>query len=287
MKMRVLVAAIGVPALLLVIFLLPPWAFGIVVGAIAAVSALEFIMTTKVAGNIRVVIYAVVSAFCIPLWLSFDVYTVGGLLVALLLLLVLFVEALLAYDTERAIPLWQIGLIFFAGAVIPLLLGTLSTLRAIYEGMPMGDGAVFFDGRVYVMIPIAIAFASDSGAFFAGGAFGQHKLLEKVSPKKTREGSLGGFVAALVLMVVFWLVMTTVFDAQFNLWAVALYAILGSAVAQLGDLAFSMMKREFGTKDFGALIPGHGGMLDRFDSMVVLAPLIYVLVFLLPVFWQA
>ena len=287
MKARVLVAALGVPILLAVIFLLPPWAFGILVGIIAAVSALEFVMTTKAAGHIRIVVYAVLSAFAIPLLQSFEVHTVGGLFAALLLLLVLFVEALLAFNTEKAFPLSHIGLVFFGGAVIPLLLGTLSTLRAIEETMPFDDTGLFFDGRIYVLIPITIAFVSDSGAFFAGRAFGKHKLLEKVSPQKTLEGSLGGFAASFILMVVFAFVIVVLHeDARFNLVAVAIYAIFGSAVAQLGDLAFSMIKREYGVKDFGSLIPGHGGMLDRFDSMVVLAPLICVLVFWFPAFLQ-
>ena len=294
MKARILVAAVGVPILLLVIFLLPPWAFGILVGIIAAIAAMEFIMAAKVVSHIRILIYAVTSAFFIPILQSFDTFdagglfiTAGGLFVALLLLVILFVEALLAYNTDRAIPISNIGLLFFAGGVIPLLLGTLSTLRAIPEGLLFDEAGTFFSGRVYVMIPIVIAFASDSGAFFAGSAFGKRKLLEKVSPKKTLEGSLGGFSAALALMIIFALVMIIAFeDTRFNLLAVAVYGIFGSAVAQLGDLAFSMMKREFGKKDFGTLIPGHGGVLDRFDSMIVLAPLISGLVFWLPVFLQ-
>ena len=287
MKARILVAAVGVPVLLAVIFLLPPWAFGILVGIIAALAALEFVMATKAAGHIRIVIYAVASAFSIPLLMSFEVHTVGGLLAALLLLITLFAEAVLAYNTEKAIPTSHIGLVFFGGAVIPLFLGTLCTLRAIEEGMRFDDTGAFFGGHIYVLIPIAIAFVSDSGAFFAGKAFGSRKLLEKVSPKKTMEGSLGGFAATLALMVIFSLTVVILHeDTRFDLLAVALYAILGSAVAQLGDLAFSMIKREYGVKDFGTLIPGHGGMLDRFDSMVVLAPLICVLVFWLPIFLQ-
>ncbi|MCL2562639.1 MAG: phosphatidate cytidylyltransferase [Oscillospiraceae bacterium] len=289
MKTRIIVAAVAIPVLLAVIFLLPPWAFGILLGAVSALCAVEFMMATRVDTNPRIIGYAAVSAFLIPLVQSFPGISMGGLFVALLLLIALFVEAILAYDTDRAIPFSFVGLTFFAGGVIPLLLGTLAVLRAIPEGMLFGDfgsGGLFFDGRVYVLIPIAIAFISDAGGYFAGFFFGQRKLIEKISPKKTIEGSLGGFAAALAFMLIYCLVMILAFGAEYNLLAAALYAIFGSTVTQLGDLAFSMIKREYGKKDFGSLIPGHGGMLDRFDSMILLAPFITVLVFWLPVFLQ-
>jgi len=274
---RVKVAIIGVPVLLLILFLTPPWIFGIVVGLISGISAVEFVSATRTAGNIRVMGYVAVSAFAIPFLMSLPQVVLGWIFVAFLLAIALFVETLIAYDTERAMPISFFGLNLFAGVMMPLFLGSLSTLRSIPE---IGW---FFDGRVYVFIPIIIAFTTDAGAYFAGHAFGKHKLLEKVSPKKTIEGSIGGFVAALVSMLIFSFVMILAFDAEYSLLAVFLYSIFGSAITQIGDLAFSLIKREYAKKDFGALLPGHGGVLDRFDSMVFLAPFITVMVFWLPI----
>jgi len=284
MRTRLYVAAIGIPVLFAVIFFLPPWAFGIVLGLISALCALEFVMATRAASNIRMVVYTVASAFLIPVLQSFPLFVMSGVFISLIL--ALFAEAILAYGTDRSIPFSHVCSAFFAGGVIPLFLGSLATLRAIPAYMPFDSGGLFFDGQVYVLIPIVIAFASDAGGYFAGYAFGRRKLIGKISPKKTVEGSIGGFAAALIFMLIYCLVMIIAFEAAFNLLAVAVYAILGSAVTQLGDLAFSLIKREFNKKDFGNLLPGHGGMLDRFDSMVFLAPFITALVFWMPVFLQ-
>jgi len=275
---RIKVAIVGVPVLLLILFLTPPWIFGILVGLIAGISAVELVSTARSARNVRVMGYVAVSAFAIPILQSFPLLPVDWMLVAVLLAVVLFVEMLLAYDTERAMSVSHFGLNILAGLVIPVFLGSLSTLRSIPE---IGW---FFDGRVYVLIPIVIAFTTDAGAYFAGHAFGKHKLLEKVSPKKTIEGAVGGFVAALVSMLIFTFVMVLAFDAEYSLLAVLIYSVVGSAITQIGDLAFSLIKREYGKKDFGNLLPGHGGVLDRFDSMVFLAPFITAMLFWLPIF---
>jgi len=286
MRQRIYTAAIGIPLMLLLIFLTPAWFFGIVLGLICALAAIEFIFATRTAFHLRMVIYCGLSAFLIPFLSGLLTNPVSGLFVATLLLLALFVEALLAYETPKAVPFSFVCLGFFAAGIIPLMLSSLVTLRAIPSLLPHGGGGLFFDGRAYVLLPIFVAFLSDAGGYFGGYFFGKRKLIEKISPKKTIEGALGGFAVALAGMLIYCFVMVLAFDAEFNLLAALLYGVLGSAVTQIGDLSFSFVKREYGIKDFGKIIPGHGGMLDRLDSIIFVAPFLTALIFWLPMFLQ-
>ena len=140
-------------------------------------------------------------------------------------------------------------------------------------------------GMFYVLIAVFTAWAADVGAFFAGTFFGKHKLCPKISPKKTVEGAIGG----LVLNVCTALLCGVIFSRVYHLGRVEVhYATLflagffGTFVSILGDLSFSLIKRSCHIKDFGQVIPGHGGILDRFDSVIFTAPFVYLLTCFLP-----
>ena len=126
-----------------------------------------------------------------------------------------------------------------------------------------------------VLFALFIVWATDIGAYMIGRRFGTRKLLPKVSPNKTIEGSLGGVVCAMVVSLVFMLVDKAVY-APHHLLAMLLYVALFSVFGQFGDLVESAIKRHFGVKDSGRLIPGHGGILDRFDSMIFVFPIMHL-----------
>ena len=128
-----------------------------------------------------------------------------------------------------------------------------------------------------------LAFLSDTGAYFAGLKFGKHKLAPVISPKKTVEGVVGGVLGAVLGMVIYCAVLNLGFQFRVNYLYAVVYGILGSAAGVFGDLCFSVIKRQTGIKDYGNLFPGHGGILDRFDSMMVVAPLVEVLMLIIPV----
>lgn len=132
----------------------------------------------------------------------------------------------------------------------------------------------FEKGMIYVWTIFIVAFLTDTFAYFTGYLFGKHKLIPKVSPKKTIEGSIGGVVGSTVGCIVF--------GYLFNLDMTAMIIIgsIGSVIAQFGDLFASSIKRYVGIKDYGKLIPGHGGVLDRFDSVILVAPFVYYAIIL-------
>jgi len=143
--------------------------------------------------------------------------------------------------------------------------------------VPLGGLAVSAGGLL-LLLPILLTWASDIGAFFIGRAFGKRKLMPSVSPGKTVAGAVGGLGATIV---VGWLyarfVLTPTTQLAFVRGGIIAFAALVSVAAQIGDLAESLLKREAGMKDSSHIIPGHGGVLDRFDSLLFVLPVAYVL----------
>ena len=120
------------------------------------------------------------------------------------------------------------------------------------------------------------SWGSDTFAYCTGMLFGKHKAFPKLSPKKSVEGCIGGAVGAAILAVVYAIIVNQMYsDISVFIPGFALLGFLASVVSQIGDLAASAMKRNFGIKDYGKLIPGHGGVLDRFDSVIFTAPLLF------------
>lgn len=272
MKTRIIVAVIFVPLLFVVLFFLPPIAITIVVAGIAAIASYELLRAIGAASTTRLCIYAAVSAAIIPIGVLVGPGDLIFRAVLILLMAVLFGDAVLSYNSDNKISLMKLAAVAFGGAVIPYFLSAIISLK------------LFENGRFYVLIPFVIAFITDGGAYFTGVFFGKKHPFPHVSPKKTIEGCVGGILTCVASMVLFGVILFFTTGYRVGFWPMAAYGLLGGIVTELGDLAFSLIKREFGIKDYGNLIPGHGGMLDRFDSMIFAAPVIYLLVVLFPAF---
>ena len=270
MKTRIIVAVVFVPLLFIVIFFLPPYALAAVTAIVCAVCAYELLRAAAPEGNVRLVVYAVVSAALIPAGAYFEVGDIAFTTLFLLLMCLAFLEAVFAFKTEKQITFAQIMTAIFGGALIPLLLSSLVSLKNMQ------------DGRLFVLLPVISAFITDAGAYFSGVFLGKHKAFQLISPKKTVEGYIGGLIIGTAAMVIYGAILIYTTTYEVRLWALIIYGVIGAALTELGDLAFSLIKREFSVKDYGKLLPGHGGMLDRFDSMVLAAPAIYLLVQALP-----
>ncbi len=268
LKTRIIAAAVLLPLLLLLVLAAPKVFTAILFGIMAAIGAYELLSGTGLVKNLRLCIYAMISALWCVLWCGLGIGYAWLLLGALLFWIVLFAETMangmkLSFD--------KIAICVTAGVIVPLLFGSVVRIHNMEKG------------RFFILIPFVMAFMSDTGAYFAGLKFGKHKLASVISPKKTVEGVIGGVLCAMLGMVIYCLVLDVIFLQKVNYLYALIYGLLGSGAGVFGDLCFSVIKRQTGIKDYGNLIPGHGGILDRFDSMMIVGPLAEVLLLLLPV----
>ena len=134
------------------------------------------------------------------------------------------------------------------------------------------------NGRILIWYVILGAFASDTFAYFVGSKLGKHKLCPTISPNKTVEGSIGGICGVIISYVILTIIGNKYFNFNMNIVYWVLIAIVSSIVGQMGDLTESAIKRYCGIKDSGNIIPGHGGILDRFDSLIFVAPIVYIFI---------
>ncbi|HPJ20843.1 MAG TPA: phosphatidate cytidylyltransferase [Clostridia bacterium] len=133
------------------------------------------------------------------------------------------------------------------------------------------------DGKWLLGMILVGAIATDTFAYFTGYFWGKRKIVPKISPKKTVEGSIGGIAGSIIFMTIYTIIMKNVAGTYPGLVKMIIIIAETGVVSQLGDWAASFLKREFSIKDFGRLIPGHGGLLDRVDSLIFLLPLTYVI----------
>jgi len=223
------------------------------------------------------------------LWFGIEIPypTMTQLILILYILFVLLVLVIELFKNRQGAVV-NIATTVFGPTYVALLFGTVVGLRELFvpENIPLYqylsvrgmslpvnvEADMYSWGGYTVMTVFAAIWFCDSAAYFAGRGFGRHKLFERVSPKKTWEGAVAGFIFAVLTFVV---ARAVVLPYMGIATAVVCGAIVG-VFGQLGDLAESLLKRDAGVKDSSTLIPGHGGVLDRFDSLLFAAPLIFL-----------
>ena len=268
MGKRVMVAVIGVPILLAFLFLLPPVWLTVMVSVLSMVAVHEVLWSTGCVKHALTSVCSVALAGVIPFWVYYDGRPLPALFGLFIYVLLLFLAAM---NSHKTVTLEKMGSAFFVSVMIPFFLS--SFLRILQL-----DNGIYF-----LILPFVVAFLSDAFALFAGMLFGKHKLAPELSPKKTVEGAVGGVFGAVLGCLVFGLVLARGYAMAPNYLHLVVYGVLGSLVSQIGDLSFSYIKREYGIKDFGNIFPGHGGVLDRFDSVIFCAPLIELLLRYFPI----
>ena len=277
LKQRVLSAIVLIAAVLCAVFLFTPFYFALALGTVATLGVWEWTQFARLKQPLaRFCAAAFLGAF-IFLW----IYTEGNYLDAgrvfeqhLQLLLMNAVgwwilALLLVVSYPQSAKFWSknplLQLLFAFSTLIPFIAGVLRLRLEHYTHDP-------YHGLFLLLYVFVLVWAADSGAYFSGRAFGKRKLAPKVSPGKSWEGVVGGLITALVLAFVFIHFSGDALVGERNITGFVILSVATVAISVLGDLTESMFKRESGVKDSSQLIPGHGGVLDRIDSLTAAVP---------------
>ncbi len=256
-KQRILTGVVLLPLLILFIVYAGAPLFQGFVCVVSLLALLEFYAMALPQGGLPArILGALAGTALIPALLSGQTLLFQGVLVAAVLLLGI---AFLFSFREIASVAPRVALAGFGWLYVPLLLGHLALLR----DLP--------DGRQWVFLVLLVVMASDTAAYFSGVSLGRRKLYPSVSPNKSVEGAIGGLLGSVggAFLARLWF-----FPALTSIDCLCLGLLLG-VLAQIGDLFESLLKRSFGVKDSGTMIPGHGGLLDRLDSLLFAFPPAY------------
>lgn len=267
MKQRIITAAIGLCVLALVLAFYNTVVFNIAVIVLIVLSIYELFTAANLVRYKLLFALCLLSSALVP-FLQTKTSTLPLVIICGVLYLVLF----LYYNLLRV---EQISLVFIFSLFVPF---SFSTLQLVHDRYPMSVS------MLYLLLMLGGAWLTDTGAYFVGNLMGKHKLAPKISPKKTIEGAVGGVAFNLIAFFgIVWLYSfgaKQMFDITIttNYVALAVLALISSVVAIFGDLAASVVKRQHGIKDFGSIMPGHGGVMDRFDSVLFVAPTVYIFI---------
>jgi phosphatidate cytidylyltransferase len=283
MGKRILSATVGIILLVTVLLVSDrnKYFFNGAVSILAAISVGEIFIATKFVSHKPLLIASVAFAAAIPFM---TVATVRPYLGVLMLAYAIFTLAVMLKKREE-IALRDISLLFMLTLLIPFAFSMLVRLRDM--GLLGTYGMAKRDGMFLLLVACGCSWLADTGAYFSGRFLGKHKLAPSISPNKTIEGFAGGILFNMLGMVGISFLYAARFSAgaTVNIPFILLLAFGGGILGTLGDLSASYIKRSCHVKDFGNIMPGHGGVMDRFDSILLVAPFVYVTVALLGDIW--
>ena len=267
LKPRLLTAVIGIPILLIVLFVSELWRpfVGIVIGAFSAFMTGEYLQARKMLYKFHLSIPCMLFAFLL------SVLVTTKYLYVLIFAFILIVFAVMIFKHEKtnyadvAYSVFGTFLISFGMSAVPIACASSVSITFCY------------------ICIFALPWMADAGGFFIGASFGKHKLCPKISPKKTVEGAIGGIVITMLFNLAFFFIFDYFFfkNDTIKWWMIPATSMFLSAISIGGDLSASVIKRNFGEKDFGTIFPGHGGIMDRFDSYSFVMPMLYAIISLI------
>ena len=273
MKQRIISAVVALALLAVALFCYNTIIFNFFIALIGTIAVYELLHSTKYVKNPVILWVSCLYALVVPFFETLDVknihvyVTVGYFAILFTILL----------KCHEKVKFEEIAISFFISLVVPVAFSMTILMRDYHE-----------HGIFYTFLVCAAAWLTDSAAYFAGRAFGKHKMAPLISPHKTVEGAVGGLLVTTICYPLFCLGYQAILanmgvEIHFNWLIVMVLGLLCSAAGMAGDLLASVIKRQTGIKDYGNIMPGHGGVMDRFDSFLLVAPTFYLLIQVIPV----
>lgn len=267
MKERLLTAAIGIPLFFVVLFFFETPVYNTAMALVSLLAVFEVLHSTHYVEDPVLLIVCSIFAALVP-FRNMLFFRNMGLVPVFLWVGILFAILLIKHEKIR---FEQIAVAFMVTLVFPFAISTLVFLR---------DQFGLYQGLYYTMLIFGCSWGADAGAYFVGRFLGRRKLAPKISPNKTVEGFFGGTLigvgfAALITIGYYYIMQALGTTVSVNYIALVVISLLASLLSVFGDLSASIIKRQSSIKDFGHIFPGHGGVVDRFDSVFVVAPFFY------------
>ena len=282
MKQRVITAMVLLCVLAIVVWQINTPIFVAVIAFLSAVASNEIMKCAKVSNKFILIVGTAFSA-CVPFFASEKVLlpiidtpywgavinAVPNIAYVIALVLVMLLAMLKGYSHTK---FEDVAISVFASVIVPYGFSIFVRLRDMFDNEQLGIYLIFF--------ALICALGTDSGAQLGGIAFGKHKMSPNISPKKTVEGSICGVIFSVALNAIAIVLYNCFADVKLETAKIIVLLVCAvpiSVMGMMGDLSASVLKRNFGIKDFGKIFPGHGGVMDRFDSSLFTLPLVYVL----------
>lgn len=267
--------ATGLIAIIAIVLIDTP-VYAMLVSAVSAIATYEILKVAKVTNKLVSFSSIVFSAF-VPIYLNYKNIFESNLKISTVLIiyiLLLLIFMLLKFDETK---FEHVTIAVFSSTFIAFSFSIFILLRDIDKEILE---LTHKEGLYFVLFGLLCSSMTDTFAYFVGSKFGKHKLCPKISPKKTVEGAIGGIIGAVILnLIIFhFFKKVIIIDTNISYFFIIIMSIVLSIISMLGDLSASTIKRNYSAKDFGNLIPGHGGIMDRLDSSLFVLPALYAVI---------
>lgn len=277
MKQRAITSVLILIAIIPIVLFSSYIVYPITLALLAVIAVFELLRVVGAERRVLIGIpaYALAAVFPLAAYFVKDGTVIGYLLIlAASLFVYMLILMGISVFSKGSTPFSKISEIFTAITYIVVSFSSLSLTRYLDRSI----------GLFVIILVFVASWMCDVGAYLVGSFMGKHKLIPEISPKKTVEGAIGGIIIATSSFLLYGLIIDSFFGVGVNYIRLAVFGFLLSIVSQLGDLVASLIKREYGVKDYGRIFPGHGGVMDRFDSILAVSTILMILSIVLPPF---